>query len=349
MHELEKEVSFKEIVLLIQEWAIYIFSKWKILLLALLFGGIIGLVYSWNQKITYTATLTYTLEDGGGASNQNSTLALANQFGFGGSMTGGGAGLFTSSNLTDLMRSKLIFYDVLLSSVEIEGKEISIADYYLSLYNPIKKIHFTPGTPRDKLTTEQILVIREIYSNLSAEDKLSFQGKGKKTSFSQVVVTSSNEKFAKIFCEALVNITSKAYIDSKVKKTTKNIELIQNQIDSVRSLYSNSLIAQAAETDNIFNLNPSLKSKGTRPIQKQIDVQASSALLSSLITGLESARSTLRNQTPLFQIIDLPEYPLDKEVSPDRNFFSLLFGFISLILVLAFIVLKKLYIQLMQQ
>jgi uncharacterized protein involved in exopolysaccharide biosynthesis len=349
MHELEKDVSFKEIVLLIQEWAIYIFSKWKMLLLALLFGGIIGLVYSWNQKVSYTATLTYTLEDGGGASNQNSTLALANQFGFGGSMTGGGAGLFTSSNLTDLMRSKLIFYDVLLSSVEIEGKETSIADYYLSLYNPNKKIHFPPRTPREKLTTEQVLVIREIYSDLSSEDKLSFQGKGKKTSFSQVVVTSSNEKFAKIFCEALVNITSKAYIDSKVKKTTKNIELIQNQIDSVRSLYSNSLISQAAETDNIFNLNPSLKSKGTRPIQKQIDVQASSALLSSLITGLESARSTLRNQTPLFQIIDLPEYPLDKEVSPNRKSFILIFGFISLILVLAFLILKKLYIQLMNQ
>ena len=349
MHEIEKEVSFKEIIILIREWTTYIFTKWKILLIAAIIGGVIGLAYSWNQKVTYTATITYTLEDeGGSSSSQNSTLALANQFGFGASMSGG-AGLFTSSNLIDLMRSKLIFYDVLLSVVEIEGKEISIADYYLSLYNPNKKIHFPPGTHREKLTTEQVLVIREIYSNLSSEDKLSFQGKGKKTSFSQVVVTSSNEKFAKIFCEALVNITSKAYIDSKVKKTTKNIELIQNQIDSVRSLYSNSLIAQAAETDNIFNLNPSLKSKGTRPIQKQIDVQASSALLSSLITGLESARSTLRNQTPLFQIIDLPEYPLDKEVSPDRRFFILIFGFISLILVLAFIVLKKLYIQLMQQ
>ena len=349
MQELEKEVSFKEIILLIQDWAAYIFTKWKILLIAAVIGGLIGLVYSWNQKVTYTAIITYTLEEGGGNANQNSTLALASQFGFGGSMTAGGAGLFTSSNLTDLMRSKLIFYDVLLSPVEINGKVISIADYYLSITHSNKKIHFLPETPREKLTKDQILVLREIYSDLSSEDKLSFQGKGKKTAFSQVVVTSSNEEFSKVFCETIVNITSKAYINSKVKKTTNSIQLLQNQIDSVRAQYSNSLVAQAAATDNIYNLNPALKSKGTGPTKKQIDVQASSALLSSLINALESAKSNLRNQTPLFQVIDLPEYPLDKEVTPSRKSFILIFGFLSAILVLAFLILKKLYLQLMQQ
>jgi len=349
MSEVETNISIKEIIISSKQWVVYIFSKWKILLIALIIGGVIGLVYAWNQKVLYTATLTYILEDGGSNANQNSTLAMASQFGIGASMTGGGAGLFTSSNLIDLMKSKLIFYDVLLSPVEINGKVISIADYYLSITDSKKQIHFLPKTPREKLTKDQILVLRKIYSDLSSEDKLSFQGKGKKTAFSQVVVTSSNEEFSKIFCETLVNITSKAYINSRVEKISTSIQLLQSQIDSVRFQYSNSLVAHAAASDNIYNLNPALKSKGTGPSKKQIDVQASSALLSSLITALENSKSALRNQTPLFQVIDLPEYPLDKEVSPNRKSFILIFGFISLILVLAFIILKKLYTQLMQQ
>ena len=111
MQELEKEVSFKEIILLIQDWATYIFTKWKILLIAAIIGGLIGLVYSWNQKVTYTATLIYVIEDGSASNNQNGSLALANQFGFGSGTSSGG--LFAASNLTELIKTKLIFYEVL--------------------------------------------------------------------------------------------------------------------------------------------------------------------------------------------------------------------------------------------
>ena len=349
MQELEKEVSFKEIILLIQDWAAYIFTKWKILLIAAVIGGLIGLVYSWNQKVTYTATTIYILEDGGTSNNQNGSLALANQFGFGSGMSSGG--LFAGANLTELMKSKLIFYEVLLSPVVLDGKLITIADYYLQINNDQKKVQFKPGTDRKNLSREQILKLREIYSDLSSEDRLSLESnnKSKKTTFSQVTVTSNNEEFAKTFCETIVNITSKAYQDSKVKKTTNNIQLLQKQIDSVRATYSSTLIDQASATDNIFNLNPSFKSKGTIPTQKQVDVQSNSAVLNSLINSLESARTILRNQTPLFQVIESPELPLNKEALPNRRNSILLFSFLSLFVTLSFYILKKVYLQLMQQ
>ena len=349
MQELEKEVSFKETILLIKEWATYISTKWKILLIAAVIGGVIGLFYSWKQKVTYTATTIYILEDNGASNSQNGSLALANQFGFGSGMSSGG--LFAGANLTELMKSKLIFYEVLLSPVIVDGKLVSIADYYLQINNDQKKVQFKPGTDRKNLSREQILKLREIYSDLSSEKKLLFEGnsKSKKTSFSQVTVTSNNEEFAKVFCETIVNITSKAYQDSKVKKTTNNIQLIQKQIDSVRSTYSNTLIDQASATDNIFNLNPSLKSKGTIPTQKQVDVQSNSSVLNSLISSLENARTMLRNETPLFQVIESPELPLNKEVLPNRRNSIFLFSFLSLFVTLTYIVLKKLYLQLMQQ
>jgi hypothetical protein len=349
MQELEKEVSFKETILLIKEWATYISTKWKILLIAAVIGGVIGLVYSWKQKVTYTATTIYILEDNGASNSQNGSLALANQFGFGSGMSSGG--LFAGANLTELIKSKLIFYEVLLSPVIVDGKLVSIADYYLQINNDQKKVQFKPGTDRKNLSREQILKLREIYSDLSSEEKLLFEGnsKAKKTSFSQVTVTSNNEEFAKVFCETIVNITSKAYQDSKVKKTTNNIQLIQKQIDSVRSTYSNTLIDQASATDNIFNLNPSLKSKGTIPTQKLVDVQSNSSVLNSLISSLENARTMLRNETPLFQVIESPELPLNKEVIPNRRNSIFLFSFLSLFITLSFIILKKLYLQLMQQ
>jgi uncharacterized protein involved in exopolysaccharide biosynthesis len=45
---------------------------------------------------------------------------------------------------------------------------------------------------------------------------------------------------------------------------------------------------------------------------------------------LETAKSTLRNQTPLFQIIDTPIYPLPEE-KPDKSKFILLSIIISLL------------------
>src|SRR5690554_6978570 len=57
------EISLKELILKIQEWWRYLLSKWLVILIVGILGGILGLLYSLNKKPTYIASLTFVLEE----------------------------------------------------------------------------------------------------------------------------------------------------------------------------------------------------------------------------------------------------------------------------------------------
>ena len=65
----QDEISLKELILKMKEWVLYLKSKWVIIFFAGFFGALIGFAYAYFQKPTFTATLSFALEDekaGGG-------------------------------------------------------------------------------------------------------------------------------------------------------------------------------------------------------------------------------------------------------------------------------------------
>ena len=76
-------------------------------------------------------------EDKGGGGGLGGAMGLASSFGF--DLGGGGGGLFTSSNIIELMKSRLVVEKTLLNPVQIAGKEISLADYYIQI-NELKEV-----------------------------------------------------------------------------------------------------------------------------------------------------------------------------------------------------------------
>jgi len=118
-----EEVSLKELILKIKEWSAFLKSKWKTIILAGVVGSLLGLTVAWFEKPTYKATLTFAMEeDKGSGGGLGGALGLASSFGIdlGGA---GGGGAFAASNLTELMKSRLIVEKVLLSPVEVRGKK----------------------------------------------------------------------------------------------------------------------------------------------------------------------------------------------------------------------------------
>ena len=86
------EISLKELVLKIKEWYQFLLTKWKLIVLAGIIGGLIGFTYAFFQKPTYKALLTFALEEeksGGGG--LGGALGLASQFGIDLGSSGGGA------------------------------------------------------------------------------------------------------------------------------------------------------------------------------------------------------------------------------------------------------------------
>ena len=317
------EISLKELIIKIKEWVGFLKTKWKTIFIAGIIGALIGLTISLLVKPSYKAVTTFAMEEdkSGGGAGLSSAIGIASSFGIdlGGA---GGGGAFAATNLAELMKSRLLVEKVLLEPITVNGKIISLLDYYIQFSglrkkwknkSALKNIQFIPGADPAKFSIQQDSIIREVHKDLIEKDNLSITQKDKKVTILFVEVNSENELFSKIFCENLAKETSNFYIETKSKKAKINVDILQKQVDSVRNSLDGAISSVASETDNVYNMNPAFNIKGTPSKKKQIDVTANTAILTNLAVQLELAKITLRKETPLIQLIDSPIYPLEKE------------------------------------
>jgi uncharacterized protein involved in exopolysaccharide biosynthesis len=315
----EDEISLKELILKIKDWYRFLLTKWIVIVAAGIIGGAIGVGYTFTQKATYTASLSFALEDekqgGGGLSG---ALGLASSLGI--DLGGSAGGAFSGANLIELMKSRNIVEKSLLNPITVNGKTQSFAQYYIN-FNELNKnwdekpllkgIEFAPDADRSKFTLQQDSILGNIYS--SVLQMLTVGQKDKKVSILSIDVKSTDEFFSKAFAENLANEVSSYYIEIKSKKARQNMEILQRQTDSIRAVLNGSILSVATAIDNTFGLNPAMQVQKTTISKKQFDVQANTAILTQLVTNLEMAKVSLRKETPLIQVIDRPILPLKKE------------------------------------
>ena len=325
------EISFKERILKIREWSQFLLTKWKLIVAVSAIGGAIGLTYAFFQKPIYTATLTFAMEDeksagGGGLSG---ALGLASSFGI--DLGGGGAGgAFSGANLMALMKSRKIVEKTLLSPVEYKGKIISLANYFIEFNelredwkkNPVlKHIQLPETSNRSNFILQQDSVLKNIYLDIITNN-LSVTQTDKKISIINVTVNSIEEGFSKEFCETLARVTTDYYIELKTKKAKQNVDILQKQVDNIKSKLNYSMI-------------------GSWGLEK-VNAQVNSTILGQLSANLELSKVSLRKETPLIQVIDRPILPLDKErVSKKKSL--LLCGFLAGFLTVLYLVFTSLY------
>jgi len=332
------EISLKELIQKIQEWIAYLKTQWKIIIGIAALGGIIGFVYASFQKPTYLATTTFVLEEDKGGGGLGGAMGLASSFGF--DLGSGGGGLFTSSNIIELMKSRLVVEKTLLNPVQIAGKEMSLADYYIQI-NELKEdwskkpalanINFPANADRTKFSLQQDSILQVISAGLTKTNLVIAQ-KDKKVSIISLTVKTESELFSKLFCEQLLKETSDFYIETKSKKSRLNVDILQHQADSIRAELNSAITGVATASDNVYNLNPALNVKRTPSTRRQVDVQANTAILTQLVAQLELSKVSLRKETPLVQLIDRPILPLEKDKVGRLNAFvlgSAILGFLT--------------------
>src|SRR5471030_918606 len=86
----------QQFILKSREWGLYLLSKWIIILIALIIGGILGYYSEKDKKITYLAKLTYVTE--GAKSGGGDFGGMASFFGAGDGGGSGGADAFSGDN-----------------------------------------------------------------------------------------------------------------------------------------------------------------------------------------------------------------------------------------------------------
>jgi len=322
---------------------IYIKSKWVIVLAVSVLGALAGLVYSLYTKPVYAAVCTFVLEEGSKSGALGQYAGLASLAGI--DINGNNSSIFQGDNILELYKSRLMIEQALLSEANFNNKKELLINRYAE-FNKLRKrwkrkdgidtIVFS-GDP-EKFNRKQDSLITDIVEKIN-KNNLSVGKPDKKLNIIQVEVVAKDELFAKEFTNMLVAKVNDFYVQTKTKKEYQNVQILQKQADSVKSVLNSSLSGVASAIDATPNANPQDLSLRVPSQKKQIDVQASSAVYGEIVKNLEISKISLRQEMPLIQVIDKPILPL--RVNKVNELTSVLIGtLLAMTLITGIIIVK---------
>lgn len=315
---IDNEVSVIEVLRKFKGIIRYLFKKWMVLLLAALFGGCVGYLYTKSKDPIYTATTTFVIETGDDGGGIGQYAGIASMMGV--DLGGGSGSIFQGDNILELYRSRKMIEAALLTPVSYDSSKLVI-DLYLDQSGLKEKWK----TNKPDLLTINFKKNRQINSLLQRKrdsilsnvvfdinrKNLSVGKLDKKLALMKIDVSSKNEFFSKEFNNSLVNEVNTFYISTKTKKSLNSIQILQSKADSVRGVMNGAIISAAIAIDNTPNLNPTKQVQRIVPAQRsQFTAETNRAVLSQLIQNLEMSKVGLLKETPLIQIVDEPIYPL---------------------------------------
>lgn len=273
-----------------------------------LLGGLFGGLYGWTHPQMQLARVLIAVED----DDSGGWQLLLEQFGIdiGGNNPGG---IFKGEALVQLFHTRSQVERTLLREVTFDDGETELLVNRYLRYSKIaqrpefKGVLFTDD--RSTFTAVQDSLLKLIH--LEVVDRvLSVQKPDTKLSIISLEVKHPDRFFAKRFAEESVRSTADFYVETVSIKAKKNFNVLQREADSVKDLLQGNLVASATLSD--ININPTRQVLRIGQNQNNVELQINAALYSELIKNLKLAEIGLRKETPLIQLVDTPQFPLDR-------------------------------------
>ncbi len=313
----QEEISLRELILKIKDWIVYLRSKWLIITIAGILGGVLGFVYASIKKPVYTAECTFVLEEGDGGGGIGQLAGLASMVGV--NIGGDGGGLFKGDNIIELYKSRTMIEKTLLSEAVFNNKNQLLIDRFIqsnklrerwSKDEELQNISFPAD--HSKYTLKQDSLLGKIVEDIN-KNYLEVAKPDKKLSIISVKVKSKDELFAKAFTDKIVANVNQFYVDTKTKKSAENLSILQKQADSVKRELNASISGVASANQAVPNANPLLEVLRVPSQRRQVDAQANAAIYTEVVKNLEIAKMTYRREMPLIQVVDKPVLPLEMD------------------------------------
>ena len=355
----EEYISTKDFLVKVVKSVRNLWSFWRFLTLGLLFGSLSTIIYDMIEKkeTIYGAKMVFNLELGGSNTNMGQLAGLTSAFGLGGAVQQSGD-LFSGSNFTELLTSRIVFERALMKEIEVDGKKMLFANYYKDSSDinraewagglfqaPDKeKINFKFKKKRpEELTPKENVVIEDIYKKLKKQTSVaSITG----TTLTEVVVTGTNEMLAKRWAEVLMETFEEFYKDMKTKKTREMLVMQEVRLEKLQAqmFSTDRRLAQiTVQNQNIVDPSGNMVQEQTRRSNNFYSQQ----YLTQLAT-VDNIRTTLINQTPIFTIVEPIRLPLLKVQSFIGSNMPI-GGFIGLVISVLFVSIYTIVKQVMEQ
>ena len=328
----EEKISLDFLFQRIVNWISFLASK-KI---SISFGivSILFFTVSYNYLIspTYYARTSFVLDNEKSAGSITDLTSLASLAGINASSFINASSLFQIDNIQELYKSNSMIRETLLSSSAEKNHDFMILERFIKSEKLEKKWKALGVEIKDfkskNFSRVQDSLVKDIIK-LIKKKYLVVNKPSRKTTILEIGFDHKDEVLAKNFNESLVKIVNNFYYKTKTQKTGTNLKILQRKADSVKMVLDVSMMMLAQIDESIPNPNPITK-VSLVPYQKaMIEVQANGAIYQELLKQLELAKVNHRNNMPLIQIIDKPNYPLEnsKWKLPRTLFYGLILGF----------------------
>jgi len=294
----------------------YILQFKKALVAALIAGGLLGAFAAWYKPPTYTARLTFVVDDSKSSGSASGLSALAGQFGFNLDGLGGASGVLAGDNIEALIKSHKLIKNTLMSAYDSTQ---TLADRYAEVnklskkwlkYSPDDKIIRFPLNGQhntrlqDSLLHEMTILILDGEFEIAKTDK--------KLGFFEVNATMKDEKLALLFCNRMIKQSTDFFIKTKTKRLQDNVDRLRLRADSIGRVLNHKTYDVSEASKTILDLNPAYTSANANIEVKDRDKIVLSTVFSETVKNLEASKTMLAQETPTVQIVDEPELPLTK-------------------------------------
>lgn len=314
----EENFSFKQLIKERKSDVIYLWKNKGMIIGVGLVGGALGLLLSFFWPITYTARLTFVVEDAK-PSGGSLVSALAGQFGFDISSLGGASGVLAGDNVEQLLRSNTILKNTLLTPYG-DAQHHTLADIY-AIKNKLKtnweKKYLKDGqtlsfpSTTANYTRLQDSLLQDIEQRIQ-KDGINISKPDKKLSFFELTTTMKDERLAQLLCTRVLKQGADFYIKTKTKRLQTNVYRLQERADSLTDLLNQKTYQASSSNQNLLDVNPAYPTAKVNTEVKERDKMVLSTIYGEVVKNLEVSKTMLAQETPTVQIVDQPELPLQK-------------------------------------
>jgi hypothetical protein len=289
-----------------------IVKKWWLFLIIGLAGAITGYIYAAKQRPVYQSYLSFALDQGASGEGMSIAMGLASQLGL---SVGGAQDVFSGDNIIEIILSRRIIEDVLLSVDTFANKPITLIEFYREnellpgKNSKINSIHFYPNESRDSFSYTKDSILYNTYLKFK-KSLIIARRPDKKLNIYELMVSSHNEKFSKIFTDKLIDKTNRFYTEITSKKNKATLEILEKRVPDMKNKLESSISGKASIQD--ANLNTAFANALVPLLKEQSNSQVYGAAYAEMFKNLEIARFQYLKSIPLMQIIDGAEYPMNK-------------------------------------
>ncbi len=294
----------------------YVLQFKKTLATVLIAAALLGALAASLWPPTYTARLTFVVDDAKSSGGAGGLASLAGQFGFNMDALGGASGVLAGDNVQELIKSQKLIKRTLLTAYDSSQ---TLADRYAAVYKLNKKwLKYSPDGKiiRFPLNGEhnnriQDSLLHEI-TTLILSDEFGIAKTDKKLGFFEVNTTMKDEKLAQLFCIRMIKQSTDFFISTKTKRLRNNVSRLQHRADSIGQILNRKTYAVSAANQSLLDLNPAYTAANANVEVRERDKIVLTTIFSETVKNLETSKTMLAQETPTVQIVDEPELPLKK-------------------------------------